>query len=82
MDSDRPDRRDTAATMRDTAQKLEQSEAILHDSAERSPDPATARRLHRLGDEVTRRAKDIDRRADSLPAPPHEPDQAQTAPGP
>jgi hypothetical protein len=55
--------------MHDTAEALERSEAILHESAERSPDDETRRRLHRLGDEVTRQAMDIDRRADSL-APP------------
>jgi hypothetical protein len=55
--------------MHDTAEALERSEAILHDSAERSPDEETRRRLHRLGDEVTRQARDIDKRADSLPPP-------------
>ena len=53
--------------MHDTAEALERSEAILHESAERSPDEETRRRLHRLGDEVTRQAMDIDKRADSLP---------------
>jgi hypothetical protein len=54
--------------MHDTAEALERSEAILHDSAEKSPDDDTARRLHILGDEVTRQAKKIDQRADSLAA--------------
>jgi hypothetical protein len=58
--------RDTAETMHDTAEALERSEAILHDSAESSPDAATTRRLHALGDEVTRQAKAIDRRADAI----------------
>jgi hypothetical protein len=52
--------------MRDTAEALERSEAILHDSAERSPDAATTARLHRLGDEVTRQAKKIQHRADGV----------------
>jgi hypothetical protein len=52
--------------MHDTAQDLERSEASLHDSAERSPDEETTRRLHRLGDHVTRAAKDIDARADAI----------------
>jgi hypothetical protein len=55
--------------MHDTAESLERSEAKLHDSAERSPDDETARRLHCLGDEVTRQAKEIDRRADHLTEP-------------
>ena len=63
------DRRATAAAMHDTAAALERSEAILHDSAEKSPDERTRRRLHRLGDEVTRQATDIDRRADLLTPP-------------
>jgi len=63
------DKRDTAAAMHDTAEALERSEAILHESAENSPDGATRRRLHRLGDEVTRQAKDIDKRADLLTPP-------------
>ena len=57
----------TAAAMHDTAEQLELAEAILHRSAEESPDPATAARLHTLGDEVTAQAHAIDRRADSLP---------------
>jgi hypothetical protein len=52
--------------MHDTAEALERSEAILHESAEQSPDPETRERLHRLGDEVTRQAMNIDRRADAL----------------
>jgi hypothetical protein len=63
------DRRGTAAAMHETAEQLERSEAILHDSAEKSPDEETRRRLHRLGDEVTRQAMNIDERADSLPPP-------------
>ncbi|BBH68591.1 hypothetical protein ACTI_52760 [Actinoplanes sp. OR16] len=52
--------------MHDTAERLEIAEAILHRSADRSPDEATKERLHRLGDEVTSQAKDIDRRAGRL----------------
>ena len=52
--------------MHETAEALERSEAILHNSAERSPDEETRQRLHRLGDEVTRQAVDIDKRADAL----------------
>jgi hypothetical protein len=59
----------TADTMRDTADSLERSEASLHDSAERSPEPETARRLHALGDAVTREAKAIEKRAEAI-APP------------
>ncbi|GAA3349054.1 hypothetical protein GCM10020358_69800 [Amorphoplanes nipponensis] len=55
--------------MHDTAEALEESEAILHESAERSPDERTRRRLHRLGDEVTRQAEAIDQRADLLTPP-------------
>ena len=58
--------RTTAETMHDTAEELERSEAQLHESAERSPEPETARRLHRLGDAVTRTAMDIDKRADAV----------------
>ncbi|BCY09867.1 hypothetical protein L3i22_049550 [Actinoplanes sp. L3-i22] len=54
--------------MHDTADELERSETMLHEAAERSPDAATTARLHRLGDEVTRRAKEIDRRAATLEA--------------
>jgi hypothetical protein len=60
------DRRLTAGAMHETAEALERSEAVLHESAERSPDEETRQRLHRLGDEVTRQAKEIDRRADLL----------------
>lgn len=63
------DKRGTAAAMHETAEALERSEAILHESAEESPDAETRRRLHRLGDEVTRQAMDIERRADLLPPP-------------
>ena len=52
--------------MHDTAEALERSEAALHDTAEKSPDPATRERLHDLADEVTRQAKNIDRRADGI----------------
>ena len=52
--------------MHDTAEGLERSEAILHAAADRSPDAATARRLDALGDEVTRQAKNIDKRAGRL----------------
>ncbi|MFI5934655.1 hypothetical protein [Actinoplanes sp. NPDC051494] len=60
-------RRATAETMHDTAVEIERSEAILHECAERSPDEATARRLHSLGDQVTGEAKRIDARAHDLP---------------
>jgi hypothetical protein len=52
--------------MHDTAEGLERSEATLHDAADRSPDAETSRRLDALGDEVTRRAKEIDKRATHL----------------
>ena len=52
--------------MHDTADKLEAAEAILHRSAERSPETDTTARLHALGDQVTAQAHDIDRRADRL----------------
>jgi len=55
--------------MRDTAEELERSEATLHDSAERSPDPATAHRLHTLGDEVSREASEIEERAEAIEPP-------------
>ncbi len=64
--SQQQDRQVSAKTMHETADALERSEAILHDSAERSPDDATKRRLHRLGDEVTSQAQDIDHRADAI----------------
>jgi hypothetical protein len=57
----------TAASMHSTAERLEVAEALLHRSAERSPDAATRGRLHRLGDAVTAEARDIDQRADRLP---------------
>lgn len=62
-------RRTTADAMHHTAADLERSEAILHDSAERSPDDATAQRLHSLGDQVTHEAKKIDARADAITSP-------------
>ena len=68
--TDQKDQRGTATAMHETAEALERSEAILHDSAEKSPDEATRQRLHRLGDEVTRQATAIDRRADALPPSP------------
>jgi hypothetical protein len=40
--------------MHDTAEELERSEATLHNAADRSPAPDTARRLYAIGDEVTR----------------------------
>ncbi len=52
--------------MHDTAEKLEVAEAILHRSAEDSPEPATTTRLHALGDKVTAEAHAIDQRADGL----------------
>jgi hypothetical protein len=67
--SSEQDQQSTANTMHDTAEALERSEAILHDSAENSPEPETKQRLHTLGDEVTRQAKNIDKRADAI-APP------------
>jgi hypothetical protein len=60
------DRRSTVDTMHGTADALERSEAVLHDSAEKSPDKQTKRRLHDLGDEVTGQAKNIDQRADAI----------------
>ncbi len=57
---------DTAASMRRTAAALERTEAALHRSAEASPDRPTRDRLHRLGNDVTAEAKDIERRADRL----------------
>ena len=56
--------------MHDTAEGLERSEAVLHEAADRSPDPATSRRLDALGDEVTRRAIEIDERATRLDSVP------------
>ena len=62
-----PRPRGTLATMLDTAVALEATEAVLHRTAEASPDPAAAERLHELGDRVTAKAKDIARRAGELP---------------
>jgi hypothetical protein len=56
--------------MLDTAVALEATEAALHRAADESPDPATAARLDRLGDAITAEAKDIARRAGSLPPNP------------
>jgi hypothetical protein len=56
----------TAAAMHTTAEQLEATEDILHQSAEASPNDETKARLHRLGDEVTALADDIDQRADRL----------------
>ncbi|WP_426512483.1 hypothetical protein ACPPVO_18775 [Dactylosporangium sp. McL0621] len=56
----------TASVMRDTADQLEDAEAILHRSAERSPAAATKDRLHNLGDQVTAVAGEIARRADRI----------------
>jgi hypothetical protein len=50
--------------MRDTAEALEEVEAVLHRSADASPDRRTSDRLHRLGDAVTAQAEDIARRAE------------------
>ena len=52
--------------MRHTAASLEAEEAVLHRSAEASPDRQSAERLHRLGDDVTAEAEDIATRADHL----------------
>nr|WP_296067614.1 hypothetical protein [uncultured Actinoplanes sp.] len=60
-------RQRTAAAMHGTAEQLERAEAILHRSAQESPDPSTTTRLHALGDEVTAQAQAIDARADRLP---------------
>ena len=65
-DDEMTPRPQTAAAMHDTAEQLEVAEAILHRSAEQSPNPTTATRLHALGDEVTAQAQAIDRRADLL----------------
>ena len=53
--------------------QLEVAEAILHCSAEESPDRSTTTRLHALGDEVTAQAHAIDRRANLLTGPCVEP---------
>ena len=70
MTTDAQDKRSTTEAMHDTAAALERSEAILHASAERSPDAQTRRRLHSLGDQVTSQAEEIDRRADAVTPPP------------
>ena len=54
--------------MHDTAEQLEVAEAILHGTAEQSPNSGTTARLHALADQVTAQAQDIDRRADRLTA--------------
>jgi hypothetical protein len=59
----------TAATMHTTAEQLEAAEGILHHSAEASPNDKTKARLHRLGEDVTALAHDIDQRADRLSSP-------------
>src|SRR5690242_2806037 len=64
----------TSAAMHETADKLEVAEAILHHSAEQSPDADATARLHALGDQVTTQARHIAGRADRLTA---EPNQAQ-----
>jgi hypothetical protein len=56
----------TAARMRDAAAELEVAEAVLHRSAEASPDEHTRDRLHRLGDQVTAKSRDIAARAEGL----------------
>ena len=56
----------TAAVMRDTAEALEETEAMLHRSAEESPSAASADRLHRIADDVTAEANRIAGRADRL----------------
>ena len=56
----------TASAMQDTADQLEQAEAILHRSAQASPAPAARDQLHRLGDQVTDEARDIARRAEAI----------------
>ena len=66
MSSGKQDPRTTTEIMLATAEALERSEAILHRSAEDSPDQATSKRLHELGDAVTQEAKDIARRAGAL----------------
>jgi hypothetical protein len=52
--------------MRETAESLEDTEDVLHRSAEESPNPTTRRRLHRLGDAVTAQAEYIAGRARRL----------------
>jgi hypothetical protein len=59
----------TAASMRETADALEETEGMLHRSAEASRDQSTRERLHRLGDQATAKAKEIIARADRLSSP-------------
>jgi hypothetical protein len=56
----------TARLLRENSEQLEETEAALHRSAEASPHPESARRLHRLGDAVTAEAHRIEHRADLL----------------
>jgi hypothetical protein len=56
----------TAAVMHSTAAQLEETEAMLHRSAEAAPNETTSERLHALGDRVTAEAKAIDARAECL----------------
>jgi len=67
----------TAAAMHSTAEQLEAAEGILHQSAEASPNDKTKARLHRLGDEVTAQAHDIDQRANRLSGPAGRPDHLE-----
>jgi hypothetical protein len=60
--------RDTARILRDNAEKLEDAEAVLHRSANASPQADTTRRLHQLGDAVTAEARTIQHRAERLDA--------------
>jgi hypothetical protein len=79
-DQDERGRR-TAAAMHDTAEQLEVAEAILHRSAEESPNEAVTARLHALGDQVTAQAHDIDRRADRLTGRRAEKEPVEEPPG-
>jgi hypothetical protein len=56
----------TTAALESTSERLEDAEATLHRSAEASPDEASRRRLHALGDQVTSEAKAISKRAARL----------------
>lgn len=69
VNAQRPVRQSTAETIRETAAALERSEDVLHASAERSPDPAAARRLDDLGDAVTRHARQLAERAEAIDEP-------------
>jgi hypothetical protein len=69
----------TTAAMHATADELEVAEAILHHSAERSPDVDTTIRLHTLGDQVTAQAHDIARRADQVTDEPHQAERPDSA---